>query len=71
MGKKVTKKIIFGRGYPTPGPFTENNIFAKLSSSSVPVPVQFELRLSLIPGYYYPPSLGKVEIQQFLDYLGH
>ena len=33
-----------------------SGIVAKLSSSSVPVPVQFELRLSLKPGYYHPPT---------------
>ena len=39
----------------------------KFSTSSV----QFELRLSLQPGYYHPTPPGKVEIQQLLDYLGH
>ena len=43
----------------------------KFSCSSV----QFELRLSLKPGYYHPPTHppppGKVEIQPLLDYLGH
>ena len=39
----------------------------KFSTSSV----QFELRLSLKPGYYHPHPPGKEEIQQLLDYIGH
>ena len=38
----------------------------KFSTSSV----QFELRLSLKPGYYHPHPPGKVDIQPLLDYLG-
>ena len=48
---------------------------AQFSSSSSSV--QFELSLSLKPGYYQPHPIptthlpGKVDIQPFLDYLGN